>query len=139
MLVRVKVLQVAAYRMMVLGDVLEIIINGASKWLCMYRDVRPKELAVACGDSAQAIDTHRILVKLANPNDNSGLVPFGGMWASLILNPTHGHQPIGVGVSWCVPFICLQLSYACFLGIPPWWLGCQSKWDVACSNLAGWV
>lgn len=72
--------------MVVLGDVLEIIISGTSKWLHRYRDVCPKELVAVSGTSARAIDMHTILVKLANLNVNSGFVPCGGMWASLILN-----------------------------------------------------
>jgi len=53
----------------------------------VHRDVFPQELAVAGGDSARAINAHNVLVKLVNYDDNSGLDPFGGVWASLILNP----------------------------------------------------
>ena len=35
-----------------LDDVSEVVIDGASRWLCLHGDIFPQELAVAKGDPA---------------------------------------------------------------------------------------
>ena len=54
----------------------------------MYWDVLSQEFSVAEGHPASAVMAHNVLVILADFNDNTCVVPLGGVIASLVLN-TH--------------------------------------------------
>ena len=54
--------------------------------LLLHGKVFSKEFAVAQCDSARTIHPYDVLIELSHFYDEACLVPFGGMWASLILD-----------------------------------------------------
>ena len=56
------------------------------------------------------------------------LIPFSGVWASLVSGCVHGYPRPVVRVSWCVQTISLQLSCGGSVGRPLLWPGCHSRY-----------
>ena len=68
------------------GKVLQVIVDGETRWSGLYWKVLPQELAVAGGYPSRAVNADNILVELANLNHDTRLIPFSGVWASLVLD-----------------------------------------------------
>ena len=60
--------------------------NGVAGRWDVHWGVLSEKFSVTDGDSARAVDSHRILVKLSNLDDVTCLVPFGGVWTCLVLD-----------------------------------------------------
>ena len=67
---------------------MEVIRDSDSGWGVLYGDVLSQKFPVAEGHPARAVDAHEVLVILADFNDDTCLVPLGGVIACLVLN-TH--------------------------------------------------
>ena len=71
---------------MQLSDVSEVIMDCASRLWCLDRDISPQELEVTKSDSTGSIKMYYVLVKAADLNDDTCLVPLFGMQTCLILH-----------------------------------------------------
>lgn len=60
---------------MLCGKEGEVIINGMSRCVCLYRDVISEEFPIMKGDSTCPIDLYSILVELENLNYDTCFVP----------------------------------------------------------------
>lgn len=60
--------------------------NSKSWGLGLPWDVLLKEFPVTGGHPARAVNTHNILVKLADLEYHACLVPFSGVWSGLVLD-----------------------------------------------------
>jgi hypothetical protein len=69
-----------------LWDVLKVFRYRSTRLLLLHGKVFSKEFAVAQCDSARTIHPYDVLIELSHFYDEACLVPFGGMWASLILD-----------------------------------------------------
>ena len=64
---------------MQLSDVSEVIMDCASRLWCLDRDISPQELEVTKSDSTGSIKMYYVLVKAADLNDDTCLVPLFGI------------------------------------------------------------
>ena len=114
------------------GKVPKIVTDGMSRLQGMHRDVFLHEPMVECSESARAIGLHHILVVLAYLNSNPSLIPYGWVWASLILDAN-----MVTNYWWWEPF--LVCSFICLFLKASLWARVSLQVGAACSGQAGWV
>ena len=69
------------------GDTADVHVDGALWELFLNWDEMTEKLSVSQGNSARSVNLYTVLVVLKDFDDDSCLVPFCGVWTSLILYP----------------------------------------------------